>query len=57
MLFKQKLGQTNVTTLAERVSRFIVVLKNPNRRTKGQPDRLAIRRRMELLHLRSSRSS
>lgn len=34
MLFKQKLGQTNVTTLVERVSRFTVVLKNPNRRTK-----------------------
>jgi IS30 family transposase len=34
MLFKQKLGQTTVTTLVERVSRFTVVLKNPNRRTK-----------------------
>jgi IS30 family transposase len=34
MLFKQKLGQANVTTLVERVSRFTVVLKNPNRRTK-----------------------
>ena len=34
MLFKQKLGQTNVTTLVERVSRFTVALKNPNRRTK-----------------------
>jgi IS30 family transposase len=34
MLFKQKLGQTNVTTLVERVSRFTVILKNPNRRTK-----------------------
>ena len=34
MLFKQKLGQTNVTSLVERVSRFTVILRNPNRRTK-----------------------
>ena len=34
MLFEQKLGQTNVTTLVERVSRFTVILKNPNKRTK-----------------------
>ncbi len=34
MLFKQKLDQTNVTTLVERISRFTVILKNPNRRTK-----------------------
>jgi len=34
MLFKQKLGQMNVTTLVERVSRFTVILKNPNKRTK-----------------------
>ena len=34
MLFKQKLGQSNVTSLVERVSRFTVILKNPNRRTK-----------------------
>ena len=34
MLFKQKLGQANVTSLVERVSRFIVPLKNPNKRTK-----------------------
>ena len=34
MLFKQKLGQTNVTSLVERVSRFTVILKNPNKRTK-----------------------
>jgi IS30 family transposase len=34
MLLKQKLGQTNVTTLVERVSRFTVILKNPDRRTK-----------------------
>ena len=34
MLFKQKRGQTNVTTLVERVSRFTVILKNQNKRTK-----------------------
>ena len=34
MLFEQKLGQTNVTSLVERVSRFTVILKNPNKRTK-----------------------
>lgn len=34
MLFEQKRGQTNVTSLVERVSRFTVVLKNPNKRTK-----------------------
>ena len=34
MLFKQKLGQTNVTSLVEGVSRFTVILKNPNKRTK-----------------------
>ena len=34
MLFEQKRGQTNVTTLVERVSRFTVILKNPNKRTK-----------------------
>ncbi len=33
MLFEQKLGQTNVTSLVERVSRFTVIL-NPNKRTK-----------------------
>jgi len=33
-LFKQKLGQSNVTSLVERVSRFTVILKNPNKRTK-----------------------
>ena len=33
MLFKQKLGQTNVTSLVERFSRFTVILKNPNKRT------------------------
>ncbi len=34
MLFEQKLGQSNVTSLVERVSRFTVILKNPNKRTK-----------------------
>ena len=34
MLFEQKLGQTNVTSLVERISRFTVILKNPNKRTK-----------------------
>uniref|UniRef100_UPI002613FF46 IS30 family transposase n=1 Tax=Roseovarius sp. TaxID=1486281 RepID=UPI002613FF46 len=34
MLFKQSLGQSNVTSLVERVSRFTVLLKNPNKRTK-----------------------
>jgi len=34
MFFEQKLGQTNVTSLVERVSRYTVILKNPNRRTK-----------------------
>ena len=34
MLFEQKRGQMNVTSSAERVSRFTVILKNPNKRTK-----------------------
>lgn len=34
MLFEQKRGQTNVTSLVERMSRFTVILKNPNKRTK-----------------------
>ncbi|MFT5272468.1 MAG: IS30 family transposase [bacterium] len=34
MIFKQKLGQTDVTSLVERVSRFTIILKNPDRRTK-----------------------
>ncbi|WP_171212856.1 IS30 family transposase [Ruegeria sp. HKCCA5426] len=34
MLFKQSLGQSNVTSLVERVSRFTVLLNNPNKRTK-----------------------
>jgi IS30 family transposase len=34
MLFEQKRGQTNVISLVERVSRFTVILKNPNKRTK-----------------------
>nr|WP_238705168.1 IS30 family transposase [Parasedimentitalea marina] len=33
LLFKQKLGQTNVTSLVERVSRFTAILKKPNKRT------------------------
>jgi len=33
MLFKQNLGQMNVTSLVELVSRFTVILKNPNKRT------------------------
>jgi len=33
-LFKQKLGQTNVTSLVERVGRYTVILKNPNSLTK-----------------------
>lgn len=34
MLFEQKRGQSNVTSLVERVSRFTLILKNPNKRTK-----------------------
>ena len=34
MLFKLSFGQTNVTSLVERVSRFTVLLKNANKRTK-----------------------
>ncbi|MCP5086645.1 MAG: IS30 family transposase [Rhodobacteraceae bacterium] len=34
VLFKQRFGQVNVTSLVERVSRFTVLLKNPNKRTK-----------------------
>lgn len=34
ILFKQKLGQSNVTSLVERVSRYTVLLKNPSKRTK-----------------------
>lgn len=34
ILFKQKLAPSNVTSLVERVSRFTVLLKNPNKRTK-----------------------
>ena len=33
-LLKQKLGQSNVTSLVERVSGFTVILRNPNKRTK-----------------------
>ncbi|ANT63585.1 transposase (plasmid) [Salipiger sp. CCB-MM3] len=41
MLFKQSLGQTNVTSLVERVSRFTVLLKNANRRTKPVMTKIA----------------
>ncbi|MEJ8476891.1 IS30 family transposase [Roseibium algae] len=34
MLFKQHFGQSNVTSLVERMSRFTVLLKNANRKTK-----------------------
>ncbi|KKN68588.1 hypothetical protein LCGC14_0449490, partial [marine sediment metagenome] len=34
MLFEQRRGQANVTSLVERVSRFTVILKNPNKRTR-----------------------
>jgi IS30 family transposase len=34
MSFEQKSGQTDVNSLVERVSRFTVILKNPNRRIK-----------------------
>jgi IS30 family transposase len=34
MLFEQRFGQTNVTSLVERTSRFTVLLKNPSKRTK-----------------------
>ncbi len=33
MLFRRKFGQTNVTSMVERVSRFTVILKNSNRTT------------------------
>ena len=32
--FRQKFGPANVTTMVERLSRFIVVLRNPEKRTK-----------------------
>ena len=34
MLFEQKRGQTNVTSLVERFSRFTLILNNPNKQTK-----------------------
>ena len=48
MLFKQKLGQTNVTSLVERVSRFTVLLKNPNVATKLKCPPLC---KVEMAHL------
>jgi len=41
MLFRQKFGKTNVTSLVERVSRFTVLLMNPNRTTGRVTGRLA----------------
>ncbi|MET3615828.1 IS30 family transposase [Rhizobium aquaticum] len=32
--FRQKFGPANVTTMVERLSRFLVVLRNPEKRTK-----------------------
>lgn len=34
VLFKQRFGQTNITSLVARISRFTVLLKNLNKRTK-----------------------
>jgi len=34
MLFEQKRGHINLTSLVESVSRFIIILKQPNKRTK-----------------------
>ena len=39
MLFEQRLGQTNVTSLVERASCFTVILKNQNKRTKPAIDK------------------
>lgn len=38
MLFQQKFGQGNVTSLVERFSRFTVLLKNSNKKTKNVMD-------------------
>ncbi len=44
MLFRQRLGSANVTSLVERVSRFTVLLKNGNERTRPVMDKvIAIR--------------
>ena len=32
--FRQKFGPANVTTMVERLSRFVVVLRNPEKRAK-----------------------
>ena len=40
MLFKQKFGQTNVTSMVERLSRFTLILKNRDRRTRPIMDSL-----------------
>ena len=34
MLFRQKYGPANITTMIERTSRFLVVLKNEDKRAK-----------------------
>lgn len=34
MLFRKEFGKANVTSLPERVSRFSIVLKNPDRQSK-----------------------
>ena len=53
MLFKQQLGQTNVTSLVERVSRFTVLLKNPNKRTKPVMGKI-MKAMRDLLHVAAS---
>ncbi len=40
MLFKQKFGQMNVTSMVERLSRFTLILKNRDRRTRPIMDTL-----------------
>jgi len=50
MLFKQKLGQSNVTSLVGRISWFTVLLKNPNKRTKPVMGKI-MRAIRDLLHL------
>lgn len=41
MLFRQKFGKANVTSLVERVSRFTVLLVNPNKTTARVMGKLA----------------
>lgn len=40
MLFKQHFGQSNVTSLVERVSRFTVLLKNQSKHTRPVMDKV-----------------